>query len=47
MNFLNLTTLIIEKLMKISQKQSLYMESLHHKLLTKQVDKLNRKNDVK
>jgi len=47
MNFLNLITRIIEKLMKVSQKQSLYMEGLHHKLLTKQIDRLNRKSDVK
>lgn len=47
MKFLSLATLIIEKLMKLSQKQSMYMESLYSTLLNKQIEKINRKSNVK
>lgn len=47
MKFLSLATLIIEKLMKLSQKQSVYMENLYSILLNKQIEKINRKSNVK
>lgn len=47
MKFLSLATVIVEKLMELSQKQSVYMENLYRILLNKQIEKINRKSNVK
>ena len=44
MKLLDLQIFIVEQLVKISQKQSTYIQSLYSTLLNKQIEKINRKS---